>query len=103
MNSLLSVSYTHLTDVEQLKAQLKKVFKKNPIPGQPTNKKGKPYNFFVYNNAHVQVDSIDNVKEVQQAINEMGYQASSMIEGIENQQKQANMIQAVLGLSLRHI
>ena len=90
-------SYGIYTDVEQLKAQLKKVFKKNPIPGQPTNKKGKPYNFFVYNNAHVQVDSIDNVKEVQQAINEMGYQASSMIEGIENQQKQANMIQAVLG------
>ena len=40
---------------------------------------------------------MDNVKEVQQAINEMGYQADSMIEGIENQQKQANMIQAVLG------
>ena len=90
-------SYGVYANIEQLKAQLKKVFKKNPIPGQPTNKKGKPYNYFVYNSASVQVDDMDHVKEVQQAINEMGYQASSMIEGIENQQKQANMIQAVLG------
>ena len=90
-------SYGVYANVEQLKAQLKKVFKKNPIPGQPTNKKGKPYSYFVYDRATVQVDSIDNVKAVQQAINEMGYQADSMIEGIENQQKQANMIQAVLG------
>ena len=90
-------SYSVYTNVEQLKAQLKKVFKKNPIPGQPTNKKGKPYSYFVDDRANVQVDSIDNVKAVQQAINEMGYQANSMIEGIENQQKQANMIQAVLG------
>ena len=90
-------SYGVYANIEQLKTQLKKVFKKNPIPGQPTNKKGKPYNYFVYNSASVQVDDMDHVKEVQQAINEMGYQASSMIEGIENQQKQANMIQAVLG------
>lgn len=89
--------YSVYVNVEQLKDQLRKVFKKNPIPGQPTNKKGKPYTYFVYDNASVQVDDMDNVKEVQQAINEMGYQADSMIEGIENQQKQANMIQAVLG------
>ena len=89
--------YSIYVNVEQLKDQLRKVFKKNPIPGQPTNKKGKPYSYFIYDNASVQVDDMDNVKEVQQAINEMGYQADSMIEGIENQQKQANMIQAVLG------
>ena len=76
-------SYGVYTNVEQLKTQLKKVFKKTPIPGQPTNKKGKPYNYFIYNSASVQVDHIDNVKEVQQAINEMGYQANSMIEGIK--------------------
>ena len=92
-----SYSYSIYTDVEQLKTQLKKDFKRNPIPGQPTNSKGKPYSYFIYNNAKVQVDDMDNVKGVQQAINDMGYQANSMIEGIENQQRQAGMIQAVLG------
>ena len=96
-NNYNSYSYSIYTDVEQLKTQLRKVFKKNPIPGQPTNSKGKPYSYFVYDSAEVQVDDMENVKEVQQIINDMGFQASSMIEGIENQQRQAGMIQAVLG------
>ena len=35
-------------DMEALKIQLKRVFKKNPIPGQPTRKNGKPYNELFY-------------------------------------------------------
>lgn len=31
-----------LCDMDALKAELKRVFKKNPIPGQPTRKNGKP-------------------------------------------------------------
>ena len=39
-------SYGVYVDLDKLKTQLKQVFKKKPIPGQPTNKKGKPYNYF---------------------------------------------------------
>ena len=90
-------SWSVYTDLEALKKQLKQVFKKNPIPGQPTNKKGKPYNYFIYNNAVVYVDDIDNVKAVQEAITDMGFQANSNSEWMEQSKKQSQMIQMVLG------
>ena len=90
-------SYGVYVDIEKLKTQLKQIFKKNPIPGQPTNKKGKPYSYFVYEEAMVNVDEMDNVIEVQNAINNMGFQANSQMEWLEQSQKQSNMVQAVLG------
>lgn len=84
-------------DIEKLKTQLKQIFKKKPIPGQPTNKKGKPYNYFVYEQATVNVDDMKNVIEVQKTINNMGYEANSQMEWLEQSQKQSNMVQAVLG------
>jgi len=90
-------SYSVYTDIEMLKAQLKRVYKKNPIPGQPTNKKGKPYPYFVYNNMMVFVDDMENVTTVQKQITDMGYQASSQMEWIEQSQKTYDMIQLVLG------
>lgn len=90
-------SYGVYVDIEKLKTQLKQIFKKNPIPGQPTNKKGKPYSYFVYEEATVNVDEMDNVIEVQNAINNMGFQANSQMEWLEQSQKQSNMVQAVLG------
>ncbi len=90
-------SYGVYVDLDKLEAQLKQVFKKKAIPGQPTNKKGKPYNYFVYDNATVNVDDMNNVVEVQKAISSMGYQASSQMEWLEQSKQQSNMIQAALG------
>lgn len=90
-------SYGIYTDIELLKTQLKRIYKKGVIPGQPTNKKGKPYNYFVYDNAYVYVDDMENVLEVQTAITDMGYQAYSSMQWLEQAQEQMNMIQAVLG------
>ena len=73
------------------------MFKKKPIPGQPTNKKGKPYNYFVYEEAKVNVDDMDHVIEVQKAISNMGYEANSQMEWLEQSKQQSNMIQAALG------
>jgi ABC-type antimicrobial peptide transport system permease subunit len=50
-----------------------------------------------YSQAMVYVDNIDNVKRISDAIREMGLQTSSMNDLLENMQKQAAMIQAVLG------
>ena len=85
------------TDVELLKTQLKRVYGKQAIPGQPTNKKGKPYSYFVYDNAYVYVDDMENVMSVQKAIQDMGYNAYTNMEWLEQAQKQTDMIQAVLG------
>ena len=51
-----------------LKAHLKKVFKGKVIPGQPTNKSGKPYKEMYYNQAYIRVDDMNYVTEVQDQI-----------------------------------
>ena len=84
-------SYGVYVDLDKLKTQLKQVFKKKPIPGQPTNKTGKPYNYFVYEEATVNVDDMDHVIEVQKAISNMGYEANSQMEWLE-QSKQLSLI-----------
>lgn len=90
-------SYGLFTDIEQLKTQLKRIYRKDPIPGQPTNKKGKPYNFFVYDIVYVNVDEMDHVLEVQNAITDMGFYTYSSMQWLEQAQEQTDMIQAVLG------
>ena len=90
-------SYGIYTDIELLKEQLRRVYRKNPIPGQPTNSKGKPYSYFVYDSMYVYVDDMDHVTEVQEAINNLGYQTYSSMEWLEQAQEQTDMIQAVLG------
>ena len=92
-----SYAYGVYTDIDQLKTQLKKIYKKNPIPGQPTIKKGKPYSYFIYNQAYVYVDDMEYVTTVQKAITDMGFQANSQMEWIEQSQQTYNMIQLVLG------
>lgn len=96
-------SYSVYAEIEALKAQLKRIYKKNPIPGQPTNKKGKPYPYFIYNQAVVFVDDTANVTAVQQMITDMGFQANSQMEWIEQSQQTYDIIQLVLGASARSL
>ncbi len=86
-----------LCDMDALKAELKRIFKKNPIPGQPTRKNGKPYNELFYSEMVVQVDDMANVTALTEMINDMGYNANSSVEWIQQQIDSMNMIQAVLG------
>ncbi len=90
-------NYQVYCDIEQLKEKLKQVFKNKAIPGQPTTKAGKPYKEFYYDNIYINVDSTDNVMEVQEQITALGYQANSQMEWVEYSQKQYAMVQAVLG------
>ncbi len=92
-----SYSYDVYVEVGLLQEQLKRIFKKNPIPGQPTNKKGKALPYLVYDSAQVFVDDMENVTEVQSAIANLGYQAQSNMEWLEQSRKQSQMVQAVLG------
>ena len=84
-------------DIEAMKTQLKKVFKNKVIPGQPTTKSGKPYKEFYYEEVYVRVDDMEHVQEIQQAIQDMGFNANSNAEWMEQTQSQMGMIQMVLG------
>lgn len=90
-------SYRIYCDIEALKTQLKKVFKGKVIPGQPTMPSGKPYKEIFYSGINVEVDNVENMKEVQEAIMALGYEAYSNMEWIESSQKEAAIQQAVLG------
>lgn len=93
-----SYSYGVYTDIDGLKAQLKKAFRRGTvIPGQPTNKKGKPLNYLVYNKAEIYVDHMENVKAVQSKIADMGFQVNSQMDWMESSKQQSKLIQAVLG------
>lgn len=97
VNDFSDYSYSVYTDIEPLTVQLRKIFKKNPIPGQPTNKKGKPYRYLIYNNCVVNVDQVEHVTDVQKKLTDMGFQAYSRADWMEQSEKQSKMIQAVLG------
>lgn len=90
-------AYSVLADIDALKAQLKKVFKNKVIPGQPATKSGKPYKEFYYERVYIRVDAMENVSAVQQEIQNMGYEAYSNAEWMEQTQEQMKMIQLVLG------
>lgn len=89
--------YNVYCNMDALKAKLKQIFKNKAIPGQPTNKNKKPYKELFYNQLYVYVDKIDNVTEIQKMINDMGYEAYSNADWIQQQQQQMGLIQAVLG------
>lgn len=93
----MDYTFSVYADLDLLKAQLKQIFRKKVIPGQPTTKRGKPLPQVVYDTIEVNVDNVKHVKEIQTKLNKLGYQAISNIEWLEQSEKQSGMIQAVLG------
>lgn len=91
-------SYSVFMDIDGLKDQLRKAFKKGTvIPGQPTNKKGKALSYLVYSSAQIYVDDMENVRDVQTQVADMGFQVNSQMDWMESSKQQSQMIQAVLG------
>ena len=85
------------TDIDSLKKYLQDAYRGQAIPGQPTDKNGKPYKYISYNEAIVSVDDMENVDDVVTAISDMGYQAYSEAEWIKQAQQEMLIIEAVLG------
>lgn len=90
-------SYNVYVEIEALQKTLRQIFKKRPIPGQPTNAKGKPYSYFVYDQVSVYADDMENVMDVQKQITDMGFESYCNMEYVENMMQQSKMVQAVLG------
>ena len=90
-------SYNIYVEIGLLEAQLRRIFKKQPIPDQPTNKKGKALPYLVYDSAQVFVEDMAYVTQVQELVSDMGYQAQSNMEWLEQSKQQSQMVQAVLG------
>lgn len=86
------------TDIEILKSFLRQNYSENSlIPGQPTDRSGKPYRDLKYTMLTVNVDESSNVEDVMQIIQEQGYEAEANKEWIEATEKEFMIIEAVLG------
>ena len=90
-------SYSVYAELDALKEQLRRIFRKRPIPGQPTNKKGKAYPYFIYSSCVVNVEKMEQVSGVQEQLSDMGFRVHSSSDWMEQTKQQSMMIQAVLG------
>jgi hypothetical protein len=63
-----SYCWSVYVDIDSLKKYLTETYRGQAIPDQPTDKNGNPYKFFCYEEAIVSVDDMDNVEDIQQAI-----------------------------------
>ncbi len=98
MNTYTEYSYYYYTTIDQLRKFLKDNYPENVlIPGQPTDRNGKPYRDLKYSNLIVNVDTSENVEDVLQTIQDMGYRADANKEWLEEVEKQFLIIEAVLG------
>lgn len=79
--------------------KLKKDFeRKNKSSDQNNTSKGsKTVKENKYDEMQVSVDNIKNVQAVQDKIKEMGYEAYSLTDALENQKQTSGLIQAILG------
>ncbi len=84
-------------DLENLKRVLKKEFRNKAIPGQPTTVSGKAMKEIYYTSILVGVDDMNEVKNVQSQISQMGYSGESNAEWVESMQGQYFYIQLALG------
>ena len=90
-------SQSVICDMDALKLELRRIFKKNVIPGQPTRKNGKPYSELFYSTLIIQVDDMENVTPLTNELKDLGYEAYSSAEWIQSEMDSMNTIQAVLG------
>ncbi len=90
-------SYNAYADIDTLKKFLRKLYKKALVPDPRTTKNGKAYTYYVYDTIYVFVDDMNNVKEVQKQLADMGFSVNSNMEWLESAQQQLGMVQMVLG------
>lgn len=91
-------SYYCYTSMDSLREFLKQNYSENSIiPGQPTDKNGKPYRDLKYSQLTINVDESTNVEDVLQTVQDMGYRADANKEWLEEIEKEFMIIEAVLG------
>lgn len=90
-------NYETYCDMDTLKKYLKRNSVDGVIMGQPTDNNGNPINEWVYSSAIVKVDDVSNVETVTKRLSDMGYQAYSNKEFVDEVQRTIKIIQVLLG------
>ncbi|MBR1599847.1 MAG: ABC transporter permease [Lachnospiraceae bacterium] len=94
---LSEYEYQMYCDMDTLKKLLKRNAVDGRIEGQPTDEDGNTINEWVYSYAVVKVDDVENVDTIVKRLSDMGYQAESNKEFVDEVQREIKIIQILLG------
>ena len=94
---LSEYEYQIYCDMDTLKKLLKRNAVDGRIEGQPTDEDGNTINEWVYSYAVVKVDDVENVDTIVKRLSDMGYQAESNKEFVDEVQREIKIIQILLG------
>lgn len=94
---LSEYEYHMYCDMDTLKKLLKRNAVDGRIEGQPTDEDGNAINEWVYTYAVVKVDDVENVDTIVKRLSDMGYQAESNKEFVDEVQREIKIIQILLG------
>ncbi len=94
---LSEYSYDIFCDMDTLKKLLKRNAVDGKIEGQPVDENGDTVNEWVYSYAVVKVDEVENVDTIVKRLQDMGYQAESNKEFVDEIQREIKIIQILLG------
>ena len=94
---LSEYNYQIFCDMDTLKKLLKRNAVDGRIEGQPTDENGETINEWVYSYAIVKVDAVENVDTIVKRLQDMGYQAESDKEFVDEVQREIKIIQILLG------
>ncbi len=89
--------YSAYTDIEAAKTFLNSVFRGKAWPGQPATKTGRATGQIIYDQLRVKSDSIDETMNLAKTIQDLGYQANSSAEYIQQMQETSARTQTMLG------
>lgn len=92
-------SYAVYSTIEQVEKIIKeqKEYEEKLYPPDPATKKDRKNKEKTYNQAFIYANSTSDVTNIVSTVKDMGFEAYSMMEYLEEMEKQSNMIQAVLG------
>lgn len=85
------------TDIEPAKEFLNMIFKGKAWPNQPQTKSGRSTGQIIYSQLVIKSDSIDETMNLTRSIQELGYQANSNAEYIQQMQESYARTQTMLG------
>lgn len=89
-------SYSIYCNQDDLKLYLKRLAAGGKIPGQPVNQNGENYREWIYNSAIVEAVDTEHVRELEEALKDMGFRTESSIEFVGYINKTMQMLQLIL-------
>lgn len=95
--NMIDDSYEIYCELDALKQYLKRIANTDVIPGQPVNAEESGYKEWIYTEAVIEAETVDDVDALVKKLQDSGYQAESDKEFVDYIQHVLQIMQIVLG------